>query len=200
MCFGVIAERRDGARTVKRRRDTGHHAVAPRDPCNVGSPLAHLGSHPPRVIVRREEPYERVHEHERGHPIWVRRSEGYRDGCPVPVRQDCDPFRADRLEHGDQVAYRLLEPWAEVATGIDVQKWVRQSGATAVNQHDACERRQTAVEPLGHRKIPESLDRLCPTGNVDEVNQAVTEGLVRDQAAVALDVLHFGSAEHVAKS
>ena len=82
---------------------------------------------------------------------------------------------------------------------MDRPKRIRQADAASINEHDTSERGQATEEPLRRGEVPDPLHRLVPIPDVDQIDRALTEGLVRDQPAMALDVLHFGNPEHLAK-
>ena len=196
MRFGVVAKRRDRTWAPIRGRHPGHHALAPGEQRRVSSLVAELGRHPPRVVLGRQEAHEWVNEHHRSDTIGVRRGERDRHGRPVPVGHDRRTFRADRVKHSHEVAHRFFKPRAEVAARVHRAKWVRQPCAAPVDEHHTGERRQATVEPLGHGEIPDSFDRLRPTRDVNEINRALTESLVRNQPIGAVRVLHLGDREH----
>ncbi len=80
--------------------------------------LLHLDRHPPRIVLGLQKPHDGVDENERSHSIGVGCGEGDRHRRPVRVRHDRRPSRPDRVEHGDEVAHRLLDPRAQVVARV----------------------------------------------------------------------------------
>ena len=179
-----MTERRERTRAAVRACEPGHHSVAPCD-LRLAGRLSRLECHPPRVVIRREEPHQRINEHQSTNTIGVSRGERDRHRRAVPVRQEHRPLGADHIEHRDEVAHCFLEPWTEVAPRVDRAKGVREPRAAGGRPARHGRTRPSADRTLRHRHIRHPLDRCAPTARYGTRSTGPSPNcLVRDQPVI----------------
>ena len=135
----------------------------------------HLLGRTPRVVDTLDQSGGRVPEHERPTPFGVRRGEVQRERAAVGEPDDRGLLAARGIHHRDDVLHLGLQ------VGQPVERHrIREAGPPAVEHDQTPDGRQSSALAGELGNGPEPLDVVDPAPDLDDVERALAELLIRE--------------------